>query len=122
MCARPHRTCSAAIICARRARSARASWSALIRHGIRNGSVPVDLDTRHRAGDGPSGRGRGGACYALPGLGSMLLLGIEQRDYPNVQGVLFVSTLLVLLVGFAADLVQRLIDPRLRDKTSGLSS
>jgi len=52
--------------------------------------------------------------YALPGLGSMLLLAISQRDYPDVQGVLFVSTLLVLLIGFAADLVQRLIDPRLR--------
>ena len=56
--------------------------------------------------------------FTLPGLGSMLLLGIEQRDYPNVQGVLFVSTLLVLTIGFAADFVQRLIDPRLRDKIS----
>jgi len=49
----------------------------------------------------------------------MLLLGIQQRDYPNVQGVLFVSTLLVLLIGFLADFVQRLVDPRLRDKISG---
>ena len=53
--------------------------------------------------------------FALPGLGSMLLLGIEQRDYPSVQGVLFVSTLMVLLIGFAADILQRLVDPRLRD-------
>jgi peptide/nickel transport system permease protein len=52
--------------------------------------------------------------YALPGLGSMLLLAISQRDYPDVQGVLFVSTLLVLVIGFAADLIQRLVDPRLR--------
>ena len=41
----------------------------------------------------------------------MLLLAIQQRDYPDVQGVLFVSTLLVLFIGFAADLLQRLIDP-----------
>jgi peptide/nickel transport system permease protein len=46
----------------------------------------------------------------------MLLLAIQQRDYPNVQGVLFVSTLLVLLIGFAADLLQRFIDPRLRER------
>ena len=57
--------------------------------------------------------------FALPGLGSMLLIGIEQRDYPNVQGVLFISTLIVLLVGFAADIVQRLVDPRLRDHAIG---
>jgi peptide/nickel transport system permease protein len=49
----------------------------------------------------------------------MLLLAIQQRDYPNVQGVLFISTLLVLLIGFAADLLQRLIDPRLREHGTG---
>jgi peptide/nickel transport system permease protein len=57
--------------------------------------------------------------FSLPGLGSMLLLGISQRDYPNVQGVLFVSTLLVLLIGFVADIIQRLVDPRLRDRSTG---
>ncbi|MNW09566.1 Dipeptide transport system permease protein DppB [compost metagenome] len=60
--------------------------------------------------------------FALPGLGSMLLLAIEQRDYPNVQGVLFISTLLVLLIGFAADLLQRLIDPRLRERATGAAT
>jgi peptide/nickel transport system permease protein len=49
----------------------------------------------------------------------MLLLGIEQRDYPNVQGVLLISTLIVLLVGFVADIIQRLIDPRLRRSKRG---
>jgi peptide/nickel transport system permease protein len=57
--------------------------------------------------------------FTLPGLGSMLLLGIEQRDYPNVQGVLLISTLIVLLVGFVADIIQRLIDPRLRRSKRG---
>ncbi|MNV77371.1 Binding-protein-dependent transport system inner membrane component [compost metagenome] len=52
----------------------------------------------------------------------MLLLAIEQRDYPNVQGVLFISTLLVLLIGFAADLLQRVIDPRLRERATGAAA
>jgi peptide/nickel transport system permease protein len=107
-------------------RTARALGSgfveALIRHGIRNGSVPVVSILGIELATALLGAVVAERVFALPGLGSMLLLGIEQRDYPNVQGVLFVSTLVVLLVGFAADLVQRLIDPRLRDKTSGLSS
>jgi peptide/nickel transport system permease protein len=49
----------------------------------------------------------------------MLLRGIEQHDYPNIQGVLFVSTLVVLVIGFAADIAQRLVDPRLRLSLSG---
>jgi peptide/nickel transport system permease protein len=59
------------------------------------------------------------SVFALPGLGSLLATGIAQHDYPVVQGVLFVSTLAVLLIGFAADLVQRIIDPRLRGRLSG---
>ena len=46
----------------------------------------------------------------------MLLKAIAQHDYPNIQGILFVSTLLVLIVGFVADVAQRLVDPRLRHR------
>jgi peptide/nickel transport system permease protein len=54
------------------------------------------------------------SVFALPGLGSMLVRGIAQHDYPTIQGVLFVSTFAVLVVGFLSDVAQRLIDPRLR--------
>ncbi|WP_313031020.1 ABC transporter permease [Brucella sp.] len=104
-------------------RTARALGStfsqALIRHGIRNGAVPVISILGIELSSTLLGAVVVERVFSLPGLGSMLLLGIEQRDYPNVQGVLFVSTLLVLLVGFAADLVQRLIDPRLRSRSAG---
>jgi len=100
-------------------RTARALGSsfpeALIRHGIRNGSVPVISILGIELATAFLGAVVVEKVFALPGLGSMLLLAIQQRDYPNVQGVLFISTLLVLLVGFLADLLQRVIDPRLRD-------
>ena len=89
---------------------------ALVRHGIRNGAVPVISVLGIELASTLLGAVVVERVFSLPGLGSMLLLGIEQRDYPNVQGVLFVSTLLVLLIGFAADLLQRFIDPRLRGR------
>jgi peptide/nickel transport system permease protein len=99
-------------------RTARALGSgfteALVRHGIRNGAVPVISILGIELATSFLGAVVVEKVYALPGLGSMLLLAISQRDYPDVQGVLFVSTLLVLLIGFAADLLQRLVDPRLR--------
>lgn len=101
----------------RNARALGASSSeAMIRHGLRNGAVPVISILGIELASTLLGAVVVERVFALPGLGSMLLLGIEQRDYPNVQGVLFISTLLVLLIGFAADLAQRLIDPRLRDR------
>lgn len=87
---------------------------ALVRHGIRNGAVPVISILGIELASTLLGAVVVERVFSLPGLGSMLLTGIEQRDYPSVQGVLFISTLLVLIVGFAADLIQRLVDPRLR--------
>jgi peptide/nickel transport system permease protein len=99
-------------------RTARALGSgfteALLRHGARNGAVPVISILGIELATSFLGAVVVEKVYALPGLGSMLLLAIGQRDYPNVQGVLFISTLLVLVIGFLADLLQRLVDPRLR--------
>lgn len=103
----------------RTARALGASFpEALIRHGIRNGAVPVISILGIELATTFLGAVVIERVFTLPGLGSMLLLAIQQRDYPNVQGVLFVSTLLVLFIGFGADLLQRLIDPRLRDRTA----
>ena len=87
---------------------------ALIRHGLRNAAVPVVAVLGIELSTTFLGAVVVEQVFSLPGLGSMLLLAILQRDYPNVQGVLLVSTLLVLLTGFLADIVQRLLDPRLR--------
>ena len=102
----------------RTARALGASFpEALFKHGLRNGAVPVVSILGIELATTFLGAVVIERVFSLPGLGSMLLLAIQQRDYPNVQGVLFVSTLLVLLIGFAADLAQRLIDPRLRGRS-----
>ncbi|TCT37145.1 peptide/nickel transport system permease protein [Martelella mediterranea] len=95
--------------------------SAFWRHGIRNASIPVISILGIELGTAFLGAVVIEQVFSLPGLGSMLLMGIEQRDYPNVQGVLFISTLLVLVVGFIADVSQRLIDPRLRHSAGARS-
>ncbi len=52
--------------------------------------------------------------FAWPGLGSMLVNAILQRDYPLVQGgVLLVSTVYVL-INLATDTLYLYLDPRLR--------
>jgi len=104
----------------RSARALGASFSEVMwRHGIRNGAVPVISILGIELASTLLGAVVVERVFALPGLGSMLLLAIQQRDYPSVQGVLLISTLLVLLIGFAADILQGLIDPRLRASTSG---
>lgn len=89
---------------------------AFIRHGLRNAAVPVVSVLGIELSTTFLGAVVVEQVFSLPGMGSMLLLGIQQRDYPNIQGVLIVSTLLVLLTGFLADILQRLLDPRLRQE------
>ncbi|MDF6022569.1 ABC transporter permease [Streptomyces sp. JH34] len=104
-------------------RTARALGSsfggAMRRHGLRNASVPVISVLGIELASTLLGAVVVESVYALPGLGSMLATGIAQHDYPVIQGVLFVSTLAVLVIGFVADLAQRIIDPRLRGRLSG---
>jgi peptide/nickel transport system permease protein len=104
-------------------RSARAQGSgyteALWRHGLRNGAVPVISILGIELATTFLGAVVVESVFGLPGLGSMLLRAIEQHDYPNIQGVLSISTLVVLLIGFVGDIAQRLVDPRLRLSISG---
>ncbi|ARC57227.1 Dipeptide transport system permease protein DppB [Frondihabitans sp. 762G35] len=53
--------------------------------------------------------------FALPGVGRMLVADVAVRDLTKVQGELLALTGLVLLTGFAVDLVHRAVDPRLRE-------
>ncbi|MET0812117.1 MAG: ABC transporter permease [Microbacterium sp.] len=53
--------------------------------------------------------------FTLPGIGRMLVADVGARDLLKVQGELLVLTGFVLVVGFAVDLVHRLIDPRQRE-------
>jgi peptide/nickel transport system permease protein len=93
--------------------------TALWRHGIRNGVVPLISILAIQLSTTFVGAVIIERVFALPGLGDMLLVGIKEQDFPSVQGVLLFSTALVLLLGFAADVIQRIIDPRLRDSLSG---
>ncbi|MBO3749956.1 ABC transporter permease [Streptosporangiaceae bacterium NEAU-GS5] len=91
---------------------------AMWRHGLRNAAVPVVSVLGIELATTFLGAVVVESVFALPGLGTLLVKGIAEHDYPVIQGVLFVSTFAVLLIGFAADLIQRIIDPRLRHNLS----
>lgn len=52
--------------------------------------------------------------FNLPGMGSRLLNAVSNRDYPVVQGIVFVMGILVVAVNLAADLISGALDPRAR--------
>ncbi|MBT2225799.1 ABC transporter permease [Nonomuraea sp. NEAU-A123] len=89
---------------------------AMWRHGLRNAAAPVISILGIELATTFLGAVVVESVFALPGLGALLVEGIAEHDYPVIQGVLAVSTLAVLVIGFAADIAQRLVDPRLRTR------
>lgn len=53
------------------------------------------------------------AVFNLPGIGRLLLFGINTRDYPVVQGGVFFLAIVVMVVNLIVDLLYGLIDPRI---------
>lgn len=94
------------------------SWSVVSGHVLRNALVPIvtaiSLDI---------GRLLGGALivetiFAWPGLGTLMLTAVGNRDYVIVQACLLLLVGVFILVNLLADLSYGLIDPRIR-LTSG---
>ncbi|GAA4180524.1 ABC transporter permease [Gryllotalpicola koreensis] len=54
--------------------------------------------------------------FNLPGLSSLLIDGVTSRDYPVVQGVVIVISVLFVVINLIVDIVYGLLDPRTRQR------
>jgi peptide/nickel transport system permease protein len=51
--------------------------------------------------------------FSWPGLGSLLVQSIVQRDLPLAQGAVLLIAVIYVIVNIATDLVQAWLDPRI---------
>ena len=86
----------------------------IFRHALRNALLPVATGLSLSILATLSGSVAIEVIFGRPGLGSMLINGIETRDYPVIQADLIVFSLFVVLVNLVMDLLNVLIDPRIR--------
>ncbi|TDD59311.1 ABC transporter permease [Kribbella antibiotica] len=92
-------------------------FPALWRHGLRNAAVPVVTVLGLQLATLLIGAVVVERVFVIPGLGSLLLDGVSQRDLILVQDVVMVLVVAVLLVNFLVDLLYVALDPRLRTGT-----
>jgi peptide/nickel transport system permease protein len=85
----------------------------LYRHALRNALIPVATVAGIQVGYLLGGAVIIEQIFALPGLGTLVLNGITQRDYPVVQaGILFIAASFVV-VNLAVDLLYAYLDPKI---------
>lgn len=90
------------------------SFPALWRHGLRNAAVPVVTVLGLQLATLLIGAVVVERVFVIPGLGSLLLDGVSNRDLLLVQDVVMVLVVAVLVVNFLVDLLYVALDPRLR--------
>ncbi len=99
-------------------RTARAiGWSrfgALLVHGSRNAAVSVVTVLGLQLGTLLVGAIVIESVFTLPGLGTLLLQAVSQRDLIMVQGTVMVLVFAVLVINFMVEWSYLVIDPRLR--------
>lgn len=87
---------------------------ALARHGLRNAAVPVVTVLGLQLATLLIGAVVVERVFVIPGLGSLLLDAVSNRDLLVVRDVVLVLVVAVLVVNFVVDLLYVVIDPRLR--------
>ena len=86
----------------------------LWRHVLPNAMIPVVTVIGYSFGYSLTGAILVETVFAWPGLGSLFVASIGNRDYPVLQGILLLSAVMVVLANLPTDLVYALLDPRVR--------
>jgi ABC-type dipeptide/oligopeptide/nickel transport system permease component len=86
-------------------------------HVLRVGLLPVIAVVALQLGFLLGGTVITETIFVRPGLGRILLSAISNRDYPVIQGVVALSALVYSLTNALADVMYRIVDPRVtRDR------
>lgn len=97
----------------RTARSKGMSFSrALIVHGLRNAALPVLTVTGLQLTTLVIGAVVIEQVFVIPGIGSMLLESVSNRDLIAVQSIVMLLVAFTLLVNLVVDLLYQVVDPR----------
>jgi peptide/nickel transport system permease protein len=88
--------------------------SVLIRHALKNASLPVVTIIGIGFALLIGGAVVTESVFALPGLGRLTVDAIVRRDYPVIQGVLLVVSGVYVLINLVVDVLYVVLDPRIR--------
>ena len=88
-------------------------WVAIFKHALRNALIPIITLIGMQIGSLLGGAVIVEQIFSLPGLGQLTLTGINQRDYPVVQGCVLVIAFIYVMVNLITDILYAYIDPRI---------
>jgi len=89
-------------------------WRVLTRHALRNCSVPIITVIGIGFALIISGVVVTESVFNLPGLGRLTVDAVLARDYPVIQAVILLASLIYVVINLLIDIAYVLLDPRIR--------
>ncbi|MGI5990320.1 MAG: ABC transporter permease [Lachnospiraceae bacterium] len=86
----------------------------VVRHILRNALIPIVSTVGMTIPLLVGGATVTEQVFAWPGMGSLLVLSISQRDYNTIMGITIVIAIAVLVSSLLIDLLYAYLDPRIR--------
>lgn len=86
----------------------------IVRHALRNAMVLIVTVVGLSVGTLLAGAITVETVFAIPGVGLLVISSVLRRDFPVIQGVLFFTAAVYVLVNLAVDLIYVCLDPRIK--------
>jgi peptide/nickel transport system permease protein len=86
----------------------------MVRHVLRNAAVPIVTVLGVGIAVLIGGVVVTESVYSIPGLGRLTVDAVLARDYPTVQAVILIFSVVYVLINLLVDLSYTLFDPRIR--------
>ncbi|MGH8060237.1 MAG: ABC transporter permease [Candidatus Entotheonellia bacterium] len=86
----------------------------ILRHALKNALLPVATVSGYEFGRLLAGTVVIETIFMVPGMGKLLIDSVLHRDYTTVQAVVVVTTVSVLILNLALDVIYSWLNPRIR--------
>jgi peptide/nickel transport system permease protein len=85
-------------------------------HVLRNASIPIATNVLIQLPGLLAGAFLIERFFSIPGIGREVILAVERSDFPLIKAVTIYVAILTMIVNLAADLLYRVLDPRVQLK------
>jgi peptide/nickel transport system permease protein len=86
----------------------------IFKHALKNALIPVITVIGLQFGTLMGGAILTEEVFSWPGIGRLIVGAIYNRDYPLIQGVVLIVSLIFILINLLVDILYAYIDPRIR--------
>jgi peptide/nickel transport system permease protein len=88
----------------------------IFKHALKNALIPVITVVGLSFGGLLGGAVLTETVFAVPGIGSFMVISIRARDFPVIQGAVLMIALMFSFINLAVDILYGFVDPRIRSQ------